>query len=155
MTTVLAADPALAPALPDLHRRIGAIGERIASGDHAGAAEQFVETVAPGPGSWAGMPPPLRQTIDENALTFLDEANDPVQLGFDLAWIRGFSKPALLALGEASPPIFSPVVARLAGALPQAEVVTVPGAGHIPPATHPDAYAETIRRFTSRPPPLA
>jgi hypothetical protein len=33
-------------------RRPAAVAERIAYGDHAGAAELFVESVAPGPGSW-------------------------------------------------------------------------------------------------------
>ena len=46
----------------------------------------------------------------ENAPTFLDEANDPEQLAFDLEWISGFSKPVLLTLGDQSPPTFAPVV---------------------------------------------
>jgi pimeloyl-ACP methyl ester carboxylesterase len=149
---LLADDPALAPALRDVSQKIGAVVERIASGDHAGAAEQFVETVALGPGTWAQMPPELQQTNIENAPTFLDEANDPEQLAFDLEWIRGFSKPTLLTLGDQSPPIFAPVVARLAGALPHAEVVTLPGAGHIPHATHPGAYVEAIVGFTCKHP---
>jgi pimeloyl-ACP methyl ester carboxylesterase len=93
------------------------------------------------------VPPEVQQSIIENAPTFLDEANDPEQLAFDLEWIRGFSKPTLLTLGDQSPPIFAPVVARLAGALPHAEVVTLPGTGHIPHATHPGAYVESVIGF--------
>jgi hypothetical protein len=58
------------------------------------AYEPFVETVALGPGTWAKVPPELQQTLIENAPTFLDEASDPEQLGFDLNSIRGFSRPA-------------------------------------------------------------
>jgi len=145
---LLADDPVVAPLLQDVRRRIVTIVERIASGDHAGAAEQFVETVALGPGSWARLPREIQQTIIDNAPTFLDEARDPRQLAYDLGWLRGFAKPALLTLGDQSPPTFAPVIARLAKALPHAEVVTLEGAGHIPHVTHPEAYVDAIMRFT-------
>ena len=148
--SLLAYDPAVAPLLADVEQRITAVVERIASGDHAGAAEQFVETLALGPGTWARLPIEYQQMFIENAPTFLDEANDPEQLAFDLAGIRGFPRPALLTLGDQSPPTFAPVVARLAEVLPRVEVGTFPGAGHIPHATHPDAYVEAILDFTRR-----
>ena len=59
-------------------------------------------------------------------------------------------QPALLTLGDQSPPIFAPVVAKLAEALPHVEIVTFPGSGHIPHDTHPDAYVETILAFTRK-----
>ena len=83
-----------------------AVAGRIASCDDAGAAEEFIE-MALGPGSWQGLPPAFQQTIIGNAPTFLDEASDPEQLGFDLDWISGFSKPALLTMGGQSPPVFA------------------------------------------------
>jgi pimeloyl-ACP methyl ester carboxylesterase len=146
--SLLGDDPTLAPLLAEVHQGIGAVVERIASGDHAGAAEQFVETVALGPGMWAQVPPEVRQTFIENAPTFLDEASDAEQLAFDLDWLRAFSPPALLTRGDQSPPTFAPVVAKLAEALPRVEVVTFLGAGHIPHATHPEAYVEAIMAFT-------
>jgi pimeloyl-ACP methyl ester carboxylesterase len=148
--SLLADDPSLSPLLMDVQRKFKAVVERIAAGDHAGATERFVETVALGPGSWAMMPPEVRQSMIENAPTFLDEANDPDQIAFALDWISDFSKPILLTRGDQSPPTFGPVVTRLAGALPHAEVVTLPGAGHVPHLTHPDAYVETIIEFTRR-----
>jgi pimeloyl-ACP methyl ester carboxylesterase len=39
------------------------------------------------------------------------------------------------------------VVAKLADVLPNASVFTFQGAGHIPHATHPDAYIEAIGAF--------
>jgi pimeloyl-ACP methyl ester carboxylesterase len=148
--SLLADDPSLSPLLVDVQRKLRAVVQRIASGDHAGATEQFVETVALGPGTWATMPPDVQQVMIENAPTFLDEATDPDQIAFELDWIRGFSKPVLLTRGDQSPPTFAPVVARLSGALPHAEVVTFPDAGHVPHATHPDAYVEMITEFTRR-----
>jgi pimeloyl-ACP methyl ester carboxylesterase len=148
---LLADDPAVAPLLQEAGRRIDAVVQRIASGDHAGAAEQFAETVALGPGSWAQLPRDTRQTLIDNAPTFLDEARDRQQLAFDLGWLRGFAKPALLTLGDQSPPTFAPVIAKLAKALPHAEVMTFNGAGHIPHVTHPEAYVDAIMRFARRP----
>jgi pimeloyl-ACP methyl ester carboxylesterase len=145
--SLLGDHPSLTPLLAQVNQRIAAVLQRIASGDHAGAAEQFVESVALGPGSWAQLSPEARQTHLENAPTFLDEATDPDQLAFDLEWIRDFSPPALLTLGDQSPPIFAPVVAKLAETFPNAEVITFPGAGHVPHATHPDAYVEAIIAF--------
>lgn len=145
--SLLADDPALAPMLEDVSHRIGAVAQLIADGDHAAAAEQFTETVALGPGAWAQLPREVQWTLIDNAPTFLDEARDPEQLRFDLAWIEGFDKPALLTRGDASPTIFAPVVAKLAMALPRVEVLTIPGAGHIPHATHPDAYVEAMVAF--------
>lgn len=150
--SLLGDDPTLIPLLEAVDQRIGAVVERIASRAHTGAAEQFVETVALGPGAWAQVPPELQQTLIENAPTFLDEASDPEQLAFDLDWIRGFSRPALLTLGDQSPPAFAPVVAKLAKALPHVEVLTFPGAGHIPHVTDPDAYVESIIAFTRKHP---
>lgn len=148
--SLLAADPAVAPMLEEAGQRIGSVIERIASGDHAGAAEQFVESVALGPGMWAQLPPEFRQTMIENAPTFLDEANDPEQLAFDLEWIRGFSHPVLLTLGDQSPPTFAPVIAKLAETLPFAEAITFAGAGHVPHTTHPEVYAEALTTFARK-----
>lgn len=150
--SLLAGDPAMSPMLDEVGKRIGAVVERIASGEHAGAAEQFVETVAFGPGTWAQLPPDLQQTFIKNAPTFLDEARDPEQLAFDLAWIRACPRPSLLTKGDQSPPPFAPVVAKIADALPNGEILTFPGAGHIPHVTHPDAYIEAIRAFIRKNP---
>lgn len=150
--SLLADEPAVAPMLEEVGRRIGAVVERIESGDHERAAEQFIETVALGPGTWAQLPPDLQQTLIENAPTFLDEARDPEQLAFDPAWIKAFSRPTLLTMGEQSPPTFAPVVAKLAGMLANVEVVTLAGAGHIPHVTHPDAYVEAVMAFIRKNP---
>ena len=148
--SLLADEPGLAPVLAEVKKKIRAVAERIACGDYAGATEQFVETVALGPGTWTTLPPDVQQFMIENAPTFLDEANDPEQLAFDLGSISHFSKPTLLTLGDQSPPPFAPVVTRLSRAVPHAEIVTLPGAGHNPHVTHPDTYAEAIISFTRK-----
>src|SRR5690606_15213207 len=147
---LLKGDSVTAPLLEEVGKRIATIVEQIATGDHAGAAEQFVEKVALGPGSWARLGPDARKTIKTNALTFLDEARDPESLEFDPAWITAFSGQALLTSGGQSPPTSARIVEKLTAALPDLECIQLSGAGHIPHVAHPDVYAETIKGFISR-----
>jgi pimeloyl-ACP methyl ester carboxylesterase len=147
---LLAGDPEVAPILEEARRRLGAVVERIASGDHAGGAKQFIETVAMGPGGWAELPPDDQQILIGNAPTFLSEVKDPEVLAFDLAWIQGFSKPTLLTLGEKSPPLYPPVFERLVEAMPKAEVQRFADAGHTPHRTHPDDYVAAVSDFIRR-----
>lgn len=147
---LLADDQDLAPMLADAQQKLAIVVERIAAGDDALATEEFVEHIALGPGSWAQIPFDYQQAMIENAPTFLDESRDPEQLTFDLETIKSFTKPTLLTRGDQSPPLFRPVVTKLAAALRHAQVVTLPGAGHIPHVTHPAEYVETILRFVHK-----
>lgn len=145
--SLLADDPDAGPMLEDVNERFGAVVARIAAGDHAGAAEQFVDTVVLGPGAWAQFEADVQKTFVENAPTFLDEAHDPDAFSFDPTRLKAFRQPVLLTTGDQSPPLMAPVVARLAAILPNVQVASIPDAGHIPHATHPDAYLETVMAF--------
>ena len=61
---LLADEPRFALMLAEVGQRVVAVAERIANGDHAGAAEQFAETVALGPGSWVQLPPETSASDD-------------------------------------------------------------------------------------------
>ena len=143
---LIADDPAVAPMLEGFGQLMAAVGERIASGDHAGAAEQFFEE-ALGQGMWARFPSVDRKMAIEVAPTFLDEVNDPGQIAFDLEWIRGFPHPALLTQGDQTPPLFPPVITKLTEALPSAEVSTITGVGHVPHVEDPEAFVKAITAF--------
>lgn len=123
------------------------VQRRLEAGDHAGGAEQFVEEVALGPGSWAGLPEPMRQTMIHNAPTYLDELNDPEWQTIDEAGLARYDGPALLTSGDQSPPWFWPILDRLAGLLPRAKRHVYEGAGHIPYATHPEDYVAAVLAF--------
>lgn len=123
-----------------------AVTARIVAGDHAGAAQGFIEALL-GPGEWERTPRQLQQTYIENAPTFFDDMSDPEHFAFELDWIKDFPRPILLTHGDHSAPMFAPVINRLAEAVLQAEVVTYTGAGHTPHDTHPDAYIEVITTF--------
>ena len=127
--------------------RLASVRESLEAGDIEGGLRQFVEEVVFGPGAWAQVPEEIKRAVMFNAPTLLDEMRDPEVLSLDLARLRHFSRPALLTLGEESPPYFRPILEQVAGALPQAEVRTFPGAGHEPQEDQPEAYVAAMTRF--------
>jgi pimeloyl-ACP methyl ester carboxylesterase len=144
--SLLAADPSVSPMLEENAKVLNAVAERIASGDHAGAAEQFF-TVPLGPGAWQHLPPAIRQACITNAPTFPHEIRDPERFAVDLDLLRSFSRPALLTTGDQDPPFFATVLSMLADVLPNCEVVTFAGVGHLPHLTHPEEYTESVGAF--------
>jgi pimeloyl-ACP methyl ester carboxylesterase len=148
---LLADDPKVAGTLQEVVGHMGRVVERIMSGDHAGAAAQFMTELALAPGEWEQLPNSYRQTATDNALTFLEEANDPDILQFDPELLKDFRKPILLTLGERSPSNYGLVLDKLAGALPDAERLTFANAGHLPHVTHPTAYVDAIKKFIQAP----
>ena len=138
-------DDDAAPSVEEDMRNDAAAAERVASGDPAGAAEQFAEAVSPG--MWLETPPEIRQTMTENAPGFLADWSDPDFYAFDLARARKFVQPALLTQGDQSPPQYVPVITRLGAALPSVEVQTLPGVGHVPHMEDPEGYVEAVADF--------
>jgi pimeloyl-ACP methyl ester carboxylesterase len=128
---------------------LGVVLELIRLGDHAGAAQRFVEDVALGPGAWAQLPDELRATMIDNAPSYLDEELAPDSRIVDEAALALYAGPVLVTSGSQSPSIFQPVLAHLARLLPQADRIEYAGAGHLPHVTHPAEYVSTVLRFVS------
>jgi pimeloyl-ACP methyl ester carboxylesterase len=147
--SLVANDPAVGPMVEGFAQLKTAVAERIASGDHAGAAEQFVEEGL-GEGLWSKFPSEFRQMAIENAPNTLDDLNDPESTAFDLEWINDFTRPALLTLGDQTAPLFPPIIPKLAEALPSAEVQEFAGAGHPIMVEQPEEFAEAITAFVRR-----
>jgi pimeloyl-ACP methyl ester carboxylesterase len=143
---LIAGDPTIAPQLNAFNERTEAILTQIAAGDHAGAAERFMEAVI-GPGSWARFSSERRQAYIHNAPTFLDEARDPDAFTLDPVQIAVFSGPMLLTKGDQSDALAASVFARLTALLPHATMMILPEVGHTPHITHPEAYATTLATF--------
>ncbi|MGQ4388982.1 alpha/beta fold hydrolase [Streptomyces sp. SAS_270] len=144
---VVAGDPDLQPLMDAAGRRIDSVLDRLRAGESLAGAREFVEEVAFGPGAWEQVPDQVRETFVRNAPTFLDEQADPGWPVLDLAGLSGYTGPALLTGGTESPPWFAAIIGKLAGALPQADVRTLQGAGHVPHVTHPQDYVAGVIRF--------
>ena len=52
-----------------------------------------------------------------------------------------------MAVGEHDKPDFHAIAERLARELPDAELVIIPGAGHLPSVERPEATAALVRGF--------
>jgi pimeloyl-ACP methyl ester carboxylesterase len=143
------------PALGVVRERIAAVARLLEDGDMVAGAQLFVETVAFGPGAWAQLPQPVRDTFIFNAPTWLDEFREPQSLDLDLERLSAFSAPTLLSAGGASPPFFPLVIERLAQALPRANRYLFAHAGHVPHLSHPQEYVAAVAGFigqvTARP----
>jgi len=150
LIALIAGDPEVGPIAEEVRTRLAAVIDKLAAGDDAGGAELFVETVAMGPGMWAKLPPPLRQTFVENGPTYLDECRDPDQQSIDLDQVKTISTPALISRGDQSPPMFSAIVRIIAASIPGAEELLFPGAGHVPHTTHPNEYVGALAAFFAK-----
>jgi pimeloyl-ACP methyl ester carboxylesterase len=129
-----------------------AVGRRIAEGDHEGAARQFVEEVAFGPGAWEReLPPELRAIFVDNAPTYLDELEDPNQPErVDEGALSQLELPVRLTQGSESPPTFPAVIDRLVELIPRVSRETIDGAAHVPQLTMPERYVEITTRAVQR-----
>jgi pimeloyl-ACP methyl ester carboxylesterase len=151
--TLVAHEPTLVdllgddPLVTETNARLRAVADRIAAGDAAGGAEQFVEEVALGPGAWRLLPEEVRRLMVSNADTFPHEQRDPDGGGIRVSDLCGLGMPVLLTQGDQSPAWFGPIVARLHDAIAPARVETLAGAGHVPHATHPAEFADSVATF--------
>ena len=140
-------DPESQDILQQGARSLEAVAGRIAAGDHEGAARQFVDEVAFGPGAWENeLPPETRAIFVQNALTFLDELQDPNQLRVDNEALAGLELPVRLTEGSESPRTFPAVIDRLVGLIPRVSRETIDGAAHVPQLTTPELYVEVTLR---------
>jgi pimeloyl-ACP methyl ester carboxylesterase len=138
------------PTRPVVQQRIGAVLETLRAGRLEEGAEQFVDTVALGPGMWQKLTPELRRTFVFNAETWLDEMNEPESvMAVDLNRLSAFHRPALVSQGDQSPPFFGVIVDTIARALPHVRRHTFRGAGHVPHLTHAEEFVQVVRAFVS------
>ncbi len=85
--------------------------------------------------------------VIRNAATWAGEMRDPDSLTPDTEALRRFDRPVLFTRGSESAPFFAATLEILAEVLPQVDVQTLHGSGHVPHETHPDLYFELVMEF--------
>lgn len=131
---------------PSLRAGFDPIVEMIEAGRTEEAARAFTDEVIE-PDAWEHLPPEARAMLIRNAATWAGEMRDPDSLTVDTEALRRFDQPVLLTRGSDSAPFFAAVIEILAEVLPQADVQTLRGTGHVPHETHPDLYSEVVLEF--------
>ena len=115
----------------------------LGSGDYFGGIAGFVDYWS-GPGAWSGVPEERRAGLASRlvkvALDFEATLNEPAALQ-DFA---AMTLPTLVVQGTVSPRPTRRICELLAGVLPDAQLATVEGAGHMAPLTHRDAVNTLI-----------
>jgi pimeloyl-ACP methyl ester carboxylesterase len=147
---LLTGDPSSLSMAVESRKRAEAVIKTLESGDKAGGARLFVETLVFGPGQWEKLPPQLRETFINNADTWLDETRDPMGYNVDLGGLGQFRKPALLTFGGKSPPFFRPIrpiIEKVAKALPNSKLESYPNDGHVPHISNPTEFVRRVTTF--------
>ena len=150
LVSLLAGDPESLPLLQEFQTKVGAVVELLKRGEIAEGARLFVDKIAVGDKAWERFPEQVRHVLIDNALTFVDEVEDPAWASL-LQAPSGYRGPALLTRGDQSLPWFPRIAEKLAEALPQAQLLTYEGAGHLPQWDAPDDFMASLIEFLSRP----
>lgn len=116
----------------------------MAAGDWPAAAAAFL--LRWGGAGGAAIPPAMIARMPLVAISDREIA-DPATATLRRADLARVRAPALLIAGADSPPAIAAILDALAAELPATRRVTVPGAGHMLPVSHPQAVSAAIRDF--------
>ncbi|MGA0609521.1 alpha/beta fold hydrolase [Caldimonas sp. KR1-144] len=135
------------PATVTAAREVIALGrevERLAlAGELTASAERFVDYWS-GAGAWAQMKPSRQQALAARMPKIGAEFDALFCDGTPAHAYRRLAMPVRLLAGERSPQPVRLIALRLAARLPNAELIAMPGLGHMGPLTHPQAVADKL-----------
>ncbi len=131
---------------PELSALIDSVQDQIAAGDAVAATHRFFESIAPG--AWERIPQPAQRAAIGNAQAFLDLRADPACTTLDAPAVARADLPILLTYGDAGPPWFARIAIAVAEQIGRPSR-GIPGAGHTPHHTHPDALVGIVEDVTA------
>jgi pimeloyl-ACP methyl ester carboxylesterase len=130
-------------ALAEITEVADTVARSIACGDYLGGFGGFVDYWS-GPGAWAGVLADKREAMAARlakvALDFHATLNEPARIED----FRLMAVPTLLVQGTRSPLPTRRICELLARVLPEAQIATIEGAGHLSPLTHRDGVNALI-----------
>jgi len=123
--------------------------EQLGSGNDEAATQGFIDYWA-GAGTWASLPEHHRPSLIQGAKANAKKWRESLGYPFSEEEIRALRLPVLLLAGSSSTLAAASVITRLHALLPQADVVDLPGLGHLGPLTHPTVVNAEISSFLAR-----
>jgi len=121
-------------------------GDAIRAGDTDAAAELFIDYWM-GAGSWRVRADAQRKSIEAAIVNVEGWGNALINEPTPLQAFATLTMPVLLMVGKDSPASSRAVARKLAQVLPNVEVVTFEGLGHMGPITHPERVNESVAAF--------
>ncbi|HEY7632462.1 MAG TPA: alpha/beta hydrolase [Thermoleophilaceae bacterium] len=121
---------------------------REAEGDEAGA-EYFMRwatTTTDGGCGYELAPPDVKERLLANSSAILKELEGGTGDYISADEVAAISCPVTLLVGELTLPEYWQAAERIKAANPAVELVTVPGAGHMLTATHPQVVVDAVAR---------
>jgi len=144
VSSVVAHEPPLLGVAPDAaaEAMLRGVQDQLAGGGHEAGTRRFFEAIL-GPGAWDVLPEALQRTAVGNAQTFIDLREDAAWGALDLAAVARYDGPLAITYGDASPAWLPRTAQAVAAAIGRTARV-IPGAGHAPHLTTPDALVALI-----------
>ncbi len=138
-------DPALDSAQREFHAELE---RRVARDGGPAMGEFFLQSVL-GPEAYARIPLAFRERSASRWADILSDSRSLVAYEPRYLELRSCTVPMLLLGGARSAPIFGRTLEALAQALPDAESLTIPNAGHMLHAEAPRRFAELLIGFAA------
>lgn len=120
----------------------------LADGDLERGVARFIEAYGEHP--WPRLPPRVREDLTNRAPELLAQALATNATRLDEAGLRRLDTPVLVLHGSRSPDVTTRMARRLVALMPNARLGCVEGAGHLGPASQPQAVAAAIVDFLAR-----
>lgn len=122
------------------------VGEALLRGDTHEAGRVFVEFWS-GADSWQDMPESQRAAVARRMRAVHQQFGAVIRARYSRGQLAWLPSPMLMLSGERTVVLTRRLAAELRAALPHAQHVTVPKAGHMGPVTHPDVVNALIADF--------
>jgi pimeloyl-ACP methyl ester carboxylesterase len=135
------------PSMKMMRELIGAQITRRTRGPEQ-AAERFMRWATgttDGLNGYDATPPEMQAHLRANSAAIMRELDSGTGEHVKAAEIARIPVPAICLVGGITLPEYGKAAQRIKKALPSLDIVDVPGAGHVLPATHPDAVVDAVR----------
>jgi len=123
--------------------------EAVRSGNHARAAQIFVEEVSGATNAWPCLPQDIQQGFTKNAGGFLTDATPSEQLHLPLEKLRQLQERLVITRGVVSPRFLQIIAKQLCSALVDSPCHVFSEAGHVPHQTCPQDFTSAVLRFAA------
>jgi pimeloyl-ACP methyl ester carboxylesterase len=144
------------PTMAMMRALLGAQAVRLTRGKER-AAERFMRwatRTTDGLNGFDATPPEIQAQLLANSAAIMRELDAGTGEHVNPEELGSISCPVICLVGSITLPDYGRAAERIAKALPSLEIVTVPGAGHVLPLSHPQAVVDAVARV-SRDPTLA